>query len=320
MRAQRYVAALSVTLLAVLGVLATGLTSSASAEGRTFVTYESNFEVAPYRWTGTREVRVYNHWSMPACSASPQTAGNPSTPPVSVENANRLLRESIAEINNALGGALVLVDAGEAPAAELCGLTNPGTYHIVVGFGALPFPAVGRTQTRASIGASDGLIIGARVILNSNVAFTCPSEPVHRDLRATISHELLHAIGIDHTTDSTALMFPTAEPCRSPYTLQLDDINAVHAQYPPLVPLPPTPPAGPAAPAPVAKIGLAVTAGGGGASTIVTALASSACSVESISVLISGSWLTYIDGAPAVVNARFPAALATGTPYFYRCR
>jgi hypothetical protein len=67
------------------------------------------------------------------------------------------------------------------------------------------------------------------------------------------------------------------------------------------------------------SIGLLVTGSAAAAADLVTALDAAGCTVESISVLPAGSWLIFINGAPNVVNAAFPAELAGVTPFFVRC-
>jgi hypothetical protein len=42
--------------------------------------------------------------------------------------------------------------------------------------------------------------------------------------------------------------------------------------------------------------------------------------VTTLAILQAGEWRTYINGAPAVVNASFPATLADLTPFFIRTR
>ena len=67
------------------------------------------------------------------------------------------------------------------------------------------------------------------------------------------------------------------------------------------------------------SIGLLVTSGAASAADLIAALQTADCTVESISVLDDGAWLTFINGAPDVVNAAFPASLADVTPFFVRC-
>jgi hypothetical protein len=54
-----------------------------------------------------------------------------------------------------------------------------------------------------------GQVLDADVELNA-VAFASPAEA--RDLQGTVTHELGHALGLDHTADSRSTMYPTATP------------------------------------------------------------------------------------------------------------
>ncbi|MEZ4502674.1 MAG: hypothetical protein R3C39_08615 [Dehalococcoidia bacterium] len=66
-------------------------------------------------------------------------------------------------------------------------------------------------------------------------------------------------------------------------------------------------------------LGLLVTSGVVSAQNLVDALSSSGCSTSALAVLESGAWKVYIPGAPGAVNAAFPSALTTGTPFAVRC-
>jgi hypothetical protein len=67
------------------------------------------------------------------------------------------------------------------------------------------------------------------------------------------------------------------------------------------------------------SIALLVTGGSCTAAQLVAAAASAGCTVESLAILEGGVWKIYINGAPAVVNAAFPATLAATTAFFIRC-
>jgi hypothetical protein len=49
------------------------------------------------------------------------------------------------------------------------------------------------------------------------------------------------------------------------------------------------------------------------------ALTGVGCRLQMLAVIGDDGWLVYIDGAPAAVNARFPASLAETTPFYVRC-
>ena len=67
------------------------------------------------------------------------------------------------------------------------------------------------------------------------------------------------------------------------------------------------------------SIGLLVTSEASDAAGLIAALGTAGCTVESLAVLEAGTWKVYINGAPAVVNAAFPASRAATTPFFTRC-
>jgi hypothetical protein len=67
------------------------------------------------------------------------------------------------------------------------------------------------------------------------------------------------------------------------------------------------------------SIGLLVTSGEATSASLTAALATAGCTVRTLAVLTGGTWDIFINGAPAVVNAGFPASLAATTPFFVRC-
>jgi hypothetical protein len=67
------------------------------------------------------------------------------------------------------------------------------------------------------------------------------------------------------------------------------------------------------------SIGLLVVRGTQTSATLVVAFQAAGCPVESLAILVAGRWLIFINGAPVVVNAAFPAQLVDLTPFFVRC-
>lgn len=65
--------------------------------------------------------------------------------------------------------------------------------------------------------------------------------------------------------------------------------------------------------------GLLVTGSAATAAGIVQELGGRGCTVASLAVLREGVWSVFVNGAPAVVNAAFPASLPGTTPFFVRC-
>jgi hypothetical protein len=67
------------------------------------------------------------------------------------------------------------------------------------------------------------------------------------------------------------------------------------------------------------SIALLVTAGTTNAASLASALTAAGCPPESIAILEGGVWKIFIPGAPAVVNAAFPASLPATMAFFVRC-
>jgi hypothetical protein len=70
---------------------------------------------------------------------------------------------------------------------------------------------------------------------------------------------------------------------------------------------------------PTGGIGLLVTSGPAAAGTLVADLQASGCEAGVVAILRQSTWNIYIPGAPAQVNAQFPAELPQMTPFFTRC-
>lgn len=64
---------------------------------------------------------------------------------------------------------------------------------------------------------------------------------------------------------------------------------------------------------------LLVTAGDSTPDGLRSALGGAGCKLQAIAVLRGGSWLVYIQGAPAVVNSAFPGSLPATSAFFVRC-
>lgn len=67
-------------------------------------------------------------------------------------------------------------------------------------------------------------------------------------------------------------------------------------------------------------MGLLVALGSNTASTLVSLLSNSGCTVETLGIIQSGTWYIYVNGAPVAVNATFPASLTDRQGFFVRCR
>jgi len=53
---------------------------------------------------------------------------------------------------------------------------------------------------------------------------------------------------------------------------------------------------------------------------LVAALQVRGCTVATLAIVAEGVWRRYVPGAPAAVNASFPATIPGGTPFYTRCR
>jgi len=67
-------------------------------------------------------------------------------------------------------------------------------------------------------------------------------------------------------------------------------------------------------------MGLLVALGANTPTSLVATLAGSGCNVETLGVIQAGTWYIYVNGAPATVNASFPASMTDRQGFFVRCR
>ena len=224
-------------LAIVLAVLIGGGVTSASAAETRFpqvgpTQTSAGYELENFRWAPTT-VAVYYNWDGGACIFGGNDFSGPTTaiaPDILLSN----LQDAISDVNTQLRGGLVLQLVGPATRAELCSTTT--TRQIVVGIGKIN--STGQTISYGNTQRSGPTTYTvARVFLTNTGAFTCPTAPMYRDLQHTLTHELLHGIGIGHTTVPQAIMTPTFVACRTPFVMQADDTAAVNALYPPTLPL-----------------------------------------------------------------------------------
>ncbi len=101
---------------------------------------------------------------------------------------------------------------------------SSGDATIVVGFEDLPYPRVGETKT-CTITNEAGLCTRVFVVVDR----IRPRDQLGRVLALT--HELGHAIGLDHNDDTTSLMFRKRLPQSTP-TLNADDLAEISRIYP----------------------------------------------------------------------------------------
>ena len=227
---------LAMTLAAVVlwggGGRAAEAATAPSAPAQLTAPLDPGYEFEGFRWSRT-VIPVYYTWEGGTCvfAGNNFTSAAPNIPePVLLDT----LQTSIAEINANLRGGLVLQLSGLATRAELCSTSS--TKAIVIGFGTIS--STGQALSYGTTGSPYSNYTAARVFLNQRTNFSCPSAPTWRDLQHTMTHELLHAIGVGHSSVASAIMAPTFVACRTPQNMQADDIAAVNALYAPTLPAP----------------------------------------------------------------------------------
>lgn len=285
------------------------------------------YEVAGIRWEGRTRVEVYYNWDGGSCVIDGTDLSGPAAshgPDVAL----RMLDASIADINLRLRGGLTLVNAGPTGRADLC--SRSSGHPIVVGYGTIASAGVARYYGSAGTETAPAALTAARVYVNHAYDFACAGDATYRDLQHVLTHELLHAIGVGHSADATAIMAPSGIACSMATTLQPDDVAALAAIYPP--PQPPAATAAPiTAPLPAPATQESSSSGGGSfdraiaSAGVNTALwtggslgdlgrAAMAARGVSVTVFVGGAPRVYVPGAPAFVNASFQLAFPDGVP------
>lgn len=284
----------------------------------------SNFALMGYRWEAPT-IAVYRNFDGGQCLlAGVETVDDlsgPASSHVSKAEVEAALSQALLDLNAALQGRLVLVDGGEVSREALC--THDPARPIVVGFGALEPPSIGQTLGVIFVDREGPFNDphSMRVFIANDSPFQCPADSSREQLRTVILHELLHAVGLDHSEVASAVMYFESDVCGAATSLHPDDLAALDALYGP-APSPPPPPdpiveqPGPTGPLTVAPNGpyLAgangvVVQGGGPASAVATTVsAQSGRPVLAIWALSSGSWRFYLPATPGVDGglASFP--------------
>ena len=260
-RLRRCLLALAIAASLLLGVAQPARAAEVTTPVPTHDGTTPEFTLQGFRWDRT-VVPVYYNWEGGACVFAGNNLSGSATA-IAPEVLLQSLQVSIAQINTQLRSGLQLELAGPATHAELCSTSQ--TRPIVVGFGTIE--ATGQALSFASTRpGSIAVYRAARVFLSSANSFVCDDAPRYRNLEHTMTHELLHAIGIGHSEDATAIMAPSYVFCRTSALMRADDIAAVAALYPPTLPLPvatpvvtitPTPTPTPAAAGAATGIGFA---------------------------------------------------------------
>ncbi|MGE3856443.1 MAG: matrixin family metalloprotease [Dehalococcoidia bacterium] len=231
----RLAVALAVALAgaALLGPATGGQAADAPAHARDITTTTAPaYGLQGFRWDRD-VVTVYSNWEGGVCVVSGQdvTSGAPTIPE---DVLNATLLASITEINERARGGITLQYAGPTTRRELCSTTT--TRPIVIGFGSISSTGQAMSFARPVFGAPFASYEAARVFLSIRQNFRCNDAPEYRDLQHTMTHELLHAVGLDHSNVADSLMRPAYVVCRSGYTMQADDVAGLHALYPPTEP------------------------------------------------------------------------------------
>lgn len=219
-----------------------GAADAASVRGNVLpaVATAPAYQLEGFTWPVRTSVAVYYTWDGGPCLIDGTDLSGPAGV-VSPAVALQALQSSLEDINSRLRGGLLLVNAGPASRADLC--SSSKTRPIVVGFGNIgPTGTSTETGLALSFGLTSSSTPGiwtyqaARVFLSNSYTFACTGTAPYRDLQHTVTHELLHAIGIGHSQDQAAIMAPSSVACQSPYVLQPDDVAGLAALYPPAAP------------------------------------------------------------------------------------
>ncbi|ROL54181.1 Collagenase 3 [Anabarilius grahami] len=192
--------------------------------------------------TGTLNIETLEVMKQPRCGVSDVAAystfgGRPKwqTNKLTYRIENYTPDMSVAEVDDSIKRALqVWADVTPLRFTRI----NSGTADIMISFAtkdhgdAYPFDGPGRTLAHA-FAPSPG--IGGDAHFNDDEFFTFRSSGASYILFLVAAHEFGHSLGLSHSNNPGALMFPTysfTDPDR--FSLHSDDITGIQSMYPPV--------------------------------------------------------------------------------------
>lgn len=229
-------AGVAMALVAALSLAAQATPAAAatrSGDGSLLNTAAPNYVLQGIKWTDRTRIDVYYTWGGGACVLGGQDLSGPASV-TSPAIATAQLQAAITDINAALRGALTLQLATEATRTDLCG--RDAAKAMVVGWGAFTGQSedgLAITSYQSQPVLTPAPITLSRIFIRSDHDLGCTGVDPYRDLRHFMLHELLHGLGLGHTTVAGAIMEPVSTLCQMSSKLQPDDIAALNALYPP---------------------------------------------------------------------------------------
>jgi len=160
---------------------------------------------------------------------------------VDMENLRQLVRASFDAWQNTPGTYFEFIETDLAQVDEIGLNTDRGNVNLLIWReqeSDWPTSKSVTALTTTSYSQTDGAILDSDIELNG--AYTqfgdsdsYPDDTTVMDLRGTITHEIGHSIGLDHSQDPTATMSASSPPGETQKrTLEQDDIDGLCTIYP----------------------------------------------------------------------------------------